>query len=110
MIERKLPDNVSKNKDIKPSVEKWSGTMVPMMRKWWVLHHTTFLRFAIVLMAVLALLKLGTEFWRLLFDSGPNGARDLRSLHELVHRWFTGKPVYSDLKIAGIAVYPPAAT
>jgi hypothetical protein len=77
-----------------------------MIRNWWILHHTTFLRLAIVLMAVLALLKLGTEFWRLLLDTGPNGAKDLRYLHELVYRWFTGRHVYSDLKTA---VYPPAS-
>ncbi len=110
MTEWELADKVFKgDKEIKPSVKRWYWSIVPMIRKWWVLHHTTFLRLAIVLMAVFALLKLGTEFWRLLFDSGPNGARDLRSLHELVHRWFIGKPVYSDLKIAGIAVYPPAS-
>jgi len=80
-----------------------------MIRNWWVVHHTILLRLAIVMMAVLAVSKLGTEFWRLLWDTGPNGAKDLRHFHELVLRWFTGRPVYSDLEIAGIAVYPPAS-
>lgn len=110
MIEWGLPDKVLKgDKEIKPSPKRWSRMVVPAFRRWWVVHHTTFFRLAIVLMAVLALLKLGTEFWRLLLDSSPDGARDLRSFHELVHRWFAGKPVYSDLKIARIAVYPPAS-
>jgi hypothetical protein len=107
MIERKPLDSVLKgNEDIKPSVEKWGRTIVPMIRKGWIRHHWTLLCLAVVLMAVLALLKLGTEFWRLLFDNGPNGAIDLRLFHELVHRWFTGRPVYSDLETA---VYPPAS-
>ena len=110
MTEWELPDKVFKeDKEIKPSVNRWSGMIVPTIQRWWILHHAHLLRLAIVLMAVLALLKLGTEFWRLLLDGSPDGARDLRSLHELVHRWFTGKPVYDDLKIARIAVYPPAS-
>jgi len=102
-----LPDQVSKgDKEIKPSANKWSGMVAPTIRKWWVLHHATFLRLAIVLMAVLALLKLGSEYWRLLLDTGPHGAIDLRHRHEEVCRWFTGRPVYRNLETA---VYPPAS-
>ena len=91
---------------MKALAQRWGRTIVPTIRKGWIRHHLTFLRLAVVLMAVLALLKLGSEYWRLLLDTGPKGAVDLRLLHELVHRWFSGRPVYSDLKTA---VYPPAS-
>lgn len=91
---------------MKPFAKRWSEKIAPALRNYWVRHQRTLLLFAIGLMAVLALLKLGTEFWRLLFDMGPNGAKDLRLRHEEVSRWFTGRPVYGDLPAA---VYPPAS-
>ena len=53
-----------------------------------------FVRVALAAMAVLAVLKLGDEFRRLLFDMGDNGAVDLRHRHKEVLAWFSGAPVY----------------
>jgi hypothetical protein len=59
------------------------------------------LRYALVLMVVLAAARLVYEFWRLLLDSCPPGAIDLHILYNLTEDWFSGKPFPS--------MYPPAA-
>ena len=64
------------------------------------------LSFAVALMSIFALKKLGEEFWRLTLDSSSIGAIDLKFRYIEVHRWFDGKPVYSELDKA---VYPPAS-
>lgn len=57
-------------------------------------------------MAVLALMKLGEEFWRLILDTSSIGAIDLKFRYREVHRWFSGIPVYTEFSGA---VYPPAS-
>jgi hypothetical protein len=64
------------------------------------------LRTAVGLLAALAVLKLGSEFWRLLMDTSRLGAIDLKLRYVDVHRWFSGLPVYEELRTA---VYPPAS-
>ncbi len=64
------------------------------------------LRAAVAVLAVFALLKLASEFWRLVWESGVYGAIDLHHLHTQVHGWFAGLPVYTDLRNA---LYPPAS-
>ena len=78
---------------------------IASIRTWWTRHGTTVLRLACAAMALLAVLKLGDEFRRLLFESGRTGAIDLKLRHESVHEWFVGKPVYQERHTA---VYPPA--
>jgi hypothetical protein len=63
------------------------------------------LRLACVAMALLAALKLGDEFRRLLWESGHTGAVDLKLRHQEVHDWFAGQPPY---QVRPTAVYPPA--
>ena len=48
----------------------------------------------VVVMGVLAVLKLGSEFWRLTLSSGENSAIDLRMFYDWVQDWFAGVPVY----------------
>jgi hypothetical protein len=57
-------------------------------------------------MAILAMIKLGDEFWRLVLDTSYMGAVDLRFRYKEVHSWFAGIPVYSEISKA---VYPPAS-
>ena len=76
-----------------------------LLRGWWAKYRLHLLRFAVALMALAGLLRLWNEFWRLLFEPGRLGAIDLRILHRLVHAWFAGRPVYSELKSA---IHPPA--
>jgi hypothetical protein len=81
-----------------------------MLRSLWSDHRTTLLRLAVVLMAVVALVWLGYEFWRLLWGSSPiwhtspSGAVDLKQFHTWIHRWFAGERVYEI-----ICTYPPAS-
>ena len=69
------------------------------------------MRAAIVIMAMASVVWLGYQFWRLLWGSAPiwhtspTGAVDLKLLHQLVHEWFAGRPVYRELSTA---VHPPA--
>jgi hypothetical protein len=49
---------------------------------------------------------LGHEFHRLVLDNGPNGAIDLKYRWEETQRWFSGMPVYTELKRI---TYPPEA-
>src|SRR5262245_52331772 len=78
---------------------------ISTLRDWWADHWTAILRAAIVLMVLAAIIRLGNEFPRLLWESGRTGAIDLKLRHEEVHRWFDGRPVYSELK----STYPPAS-
>jgi hypothetical protein len=77
-----------------------------MLRECWAAHGDTALRLAVATMAVLALLKLGDEFRRLVWESGPTGATDLALRHRDVGRWFAGMPLYSEFRTAS---YPPAS-
>ena len=69
------------------------------------LHRYRLLKVAAALMATAAVLKLGLEFHRLVWDSGPTGAVDLKHLHRWVTGWFSGQPVYQQ---SNAAQYPPA--
>ena len=80
--------------------------MPAALRAWWLERRVRLLRAAVAVLALFALLKLGSEFWRLVWDSGVYGAIDLHHLHTQVHRWFAGSPVYADLRNA---LYPPAS-
>jgi len=64
------------------------------------------MRVAVGVMAVLALLKLGDEFRRLLWESRRAGAIDLHNYQEVVRLWFAGEPVYRECEHA---VLPPAS-
>jgi hypothetical protein len=60
----------------------------------------TVLRVAIPLMAIAAVVWLGYEFWRLLFQQGVWGAVDLRYIQGWVKDWFSPAPPSG--------LYPPA--
>jgi hypothetical protein len=62
----------------------WSSTKILVLRTWWTDRSTSLLRIAVVFLAALALLKLGDEFRRLLWESGRTGAIDLKNLHDVV--------------------------
>src|SRR5437762_7798204 len=66
----------------------------------WMRHRHWVLPVLVTLMAVVAVLKLGSEFWRLVGWTGPKGAIDLRQFQRWVGDWFSGRyrPLY----------YPPA--
>ena len=64
-----------------------------------------FLNAVVALMAVMAMLKLGDEFRRLIWDSSPGGAVDLQHLHRWIRSWFAGVPI---LQRSSAALYPPA--
>src|SRR3972149_452115 len=85
---------------------KFTSSSTSILRIWWHKHASMLLSFAVALMSVFALMKLGEEFWRLTLDSSSMGAIDLKSRHIEVRRWFEGRPVYSELDKA---VYPPAS-
>ena len=80
--------------------------MPAALRAWWLERRVLVLPVAVVVLALFALLKLGSEFWRLLADTGVYGAIDLQLRHTQVHRWFAGSPVYAELHNA---LYPPAS-
>jgi hypothetical protein len=73
---------------------------------WWQQHRGAWLGAAVVLLAVSALIRLGTGFYVLLWDQGWWGAIDLRNRSQEVHAWFAGAPVYRTI---GGACYPPAS-
>ena len=72
---------------------------------WWSLHRCRLLKIVAALMATAALLKLGMEFHRLVWESGPTGGVDLKHLHRWVAGWFSGQPDYQQ---SNAAQYPPA--
>jgi hypothetical protein len=72
----------------------------------WFGYKNGILTFAVLIMAIFAILKLGSEFYRLIWETGPLGAIDLNLRYKEVHYWFIGKPVYEEFPDA---VYPPAS-
>ncbi len=82
------------------------NTSASILQTWWQKHSTTLLSIGVALMAVLALFKLGEEFWRLILGTSGIGAIDLKLRYREVHRWFSEIPVYTELRGA---VYPPAS-
>ena len=83
------------------------------LRVWWAIHGKSVLTILVILMAFIALVWLGYEFWR--FIQQPNqiggyrihpGAIDLKLRYKEVQYWFAGNPVYDQVKTA---VYPPAS-
>lgn len=64
------------------------------------------LRVAMVAMALLAIGKLGDEFRRLLLDTSPSGAIDLKLRYQYVQGWFAGEEIYHQSISAN---YPPAS-
>ena len=69
-------------------------------------RHPTFVRAFTSVLAMLAVLKLGSEMYRLTLSTAPNGAIDLGLRYEEVQRWFAGEPVYSAFRRLA---YPPQA-
>jgi Glycosyltransferase family 87 len=84
---------------------RWGQPGTSALRNWWAEHEKRLLIVAAALMFVAALVWLGYEFWRLLWQQGFWGAIDLKLRHDEVHRWFAGKPVYTELRDA---IHPPA--
>lgn len=87
---------------------------------WLKKHETSLLACAVGLMSIISLVWLGYESWRLLFEPKLlfgrkvlTGGIDLKILHDFVHGWFAGVPVYDDntgLKFpARLATFPPAS-
>lgn len=64
------------------------------------------LQIAIAGMAIISVIWLGYEFWRLLIQVGDMGAIDLRNRHNELQTWIEGKNVYRQ---HGTAMYPPAS-
>lgn len=76
------------------------------VRSWWDIHGSTSMRVAIAVLAVFALLKLGSEFYRLVWDTGGHGAIDLRIIHRWTQGWFAGENIYGAESHAN---FPPAS-
>jgi hypothetical protein len=72
-----------------------------MIRDLWADRGQTVLRWAVGIMAILALTFLTYEFRRLIWQSGESGAIDLKQFYGWVHSWFAGRPTLS--------TYPPAS-
>ena len=69
-------------------------------------RRSLLLKIVVVLMAALAVVWLGYEFWRLLWQPEPLGAIDLRHRYAEIISWYSGTKVYEELVTA---VYPPAS-
>lgn len=76
------------------------------IRRIWIGHSDTIMRIAIAGMGIAALVWLGYEFWRLVFQTGYWGAIDLKFLRTLTQRWFSGQSVYGE---SSGAMYPPTS-
>ncbi|MCI0453749.1 MAG: hypothetical protein L0Y68_01990 [Candidatus Dadabacteria bacterium] len=82
---------------IKYHLMRWGKTNASTLRSWWESHGTMVIRIAIAIMIIVALLWLGYQFWRLLWQpspiwpTSPAGAVDLKNRYKDVHRWFDGK-------------------
>ena len=90
----------------------WYKGAMDELRDLWGRCRTTVLFLAVAVMSLVSVIWLSYQFWRLLWGdapiwpTSPTGAVDLRVLHALERRWFTGEPVYFG-KSGGL--YPPAS-
>jgi hypothetical protein len=73
---------------------------------WWTAHRHSALNYLSFLMALVALVKLGDEFARLLFEFHKTSAVDLKLFAILTHDWFACTPVY---QLHSFSTYPPAS-
>lgn len=87
--------------------KRWTDTVVLKIAAWWSRHDTLMLRFAAAAMAFVAVIWLGYQFFRFLWQPDQiggykvwPGAIDLKLLYGDVHSWFAGTPT--------VSVYPPA--
>ncbi len=99
-------DSLNKKCLLGASNELEESDWASVLLAWWQLRGFTVLRFSIILMVIAAVVWLGYEFWRLLFQTTSMGAIDLRLFHTSVGAWFKGDPVYPTY---GFATYPPAS-
>ena len=76
------------------------------LRGGWSTYRVVMLRVAVGALALYATAKLGDEFRRLLFETGHDGAIDLRILHTETNAWFAGRSVYQEFDRAP---HPPAS-
>jgi hypothetical protein len=81
--------------------------LLSKLRTWWAVSHSTVLRLSIGITGIISILRWRYELHRLLFESGPTGAIDLRLRFLEVNYWFAGRNVYEELGTA--ATYPPAS-
>ena len=72
----------------------------------WDRHGHSVLRVAVPLMVVAAVVWLGYQFWRLLWDPNPTAAIDLKQRMTELRAWHAGEATYGELVTA---VYPPAS-
>jgi hypothetical protein len=92
--------------------ERGRFNTVSPIKDGWIAHKRLVLRTAVLAMSFAAVVWLGYEFYRLLWQPdqiGPipihPGGIDLGLRHDDVHRWFAGVPLY---KVKQNAPYPPA--
>lgn len=95
-----------------PPLERGRFHAVSALKDEWIAHKRLVLRTAVLAMSFAAVVWLGYEFYRLLWQPariGPipihPGAIDLALRHDDVHRWFSGVPLY---EVKPNAPYPPA--
>jgi hypothetical protein len=94
-----------RRRGIKLGAGLWSLSIGPALRTWWGERRNLLMRFAIALLLLSAVAKLGMDVPRLLWAPPRPGAVDLALRHREVHAWFAGRPVYREMKRA---IYPPA--
>ncbi len=63
------------------------------LQQWCLGRSESLFKVAVGLMSLLAVTRTAYQLWRLLIDRNPNGAIDLRNVHEWVDLWFTGEPL-----------------
>jgi len=103
----RLHDSVRGDLDslMKEMMKTWSEQWAPSIRTIWANQGVWALGVAVVLMVVATVHRLRNEFWRLLLDTGREGAIDLIFHHKVVDLWFHGEQVYGKVGTA----YPPAS-
>jgi hypothetical protein len=86
--------------------ETWSAPNALKIRRVWASHRDVILRVANLGLAVYALLKLGDEFRRLLFEPSDSGAKDLHNFYLQTPAWFDGHRAFLEFNLSP---YPPAS-
>ena len=93
--------------------ERGRFNTVSAIKDGWLVHKRLVLRTAVLAMSFAAVVWLGYEFYRLLWQPdqiGPipihPGAIDLKQRHDDVHRLFAGEPIYV---VGQLAPYPPGS-
>lgn len=87
-------------------IEEYLNHITTLVDQLWKRYGQAVMAMAVIFIVASTLKRTIYEFNRQLFERGMRGAIDLKLRYDEVQVWFSGEPVYGEMKGA---MYPPAS-